>query len=211
MTLAPQTVERAVATWRRWQESPAEGSLLSVVQIAGSTFVKAPPALHDRLGDLATRAFGAAHLSYADAHTLRAPACDGIVRIAPADARLARLRAVTDASEWSEAEVDRQSAIVTVAAGTSDALAAVAMVEDWFGLVGHIGVLTRADRRRTGLATAVAGAAARAALDRGLVPQWRARLGNDGSQRVAHRLGFETIGVQLFVRLPPPGSPTMEA
>jgi len=77
-------------------------------------------------------------------------------------------------------------------------------------MTGHIGVITRADRRGRGLAGVAAGAAARECLDRGLLPQWRARVGNDASQRVAERLGFVTLGVQIFIRSRELPSPTME-
>jgi RimJ/RimL family protein N-acetyltransferase len=55
--------------------------------------------------------------------------------------------------------------------------------------------------RGTGLASKVGSAAAAHALTLGLVPQWRSRIGNDASARVADRLGFVELGTQQTVRV----------
>ncbi len=208
MKLADATVERAVETWRRWEAEPSPGSL-SIVKIASATFTKTPEGLLDRVDDIPGRVFGAARLAYADAGTLRAEAHDNIEEVLIDDPRLARMEAAADHDEWWEGVVIPDRAAHAVV-GADGELEAIGMVETWFGMTGHIGVITRADRRGRGLAGVAAGAAARECLDRDLLPQWRARVGNDASQHVADRLGFVTIGVQIFVRSGPLLSSTME-
>lgn len=55
------------------------------------------------------------------------------------------------------------------------------------------------DARRRGLASKVGSAAANHALALGLVAQWRSRIGNDASARVADQLGFVELGTQMTV------------
>ncbi|MFM9609049.1 GCN5-related N-acetyltransferase [Streptomyces sp. V2] len=69
----------------------------------------------------------------------------------------------------------------------------------WPTAVAHLCVLTAPEARGRGLATEVAGAAVRHALEAGLLPQWRARAG--ASRRVAGKLGFREVGEQVSVRL----------
>ncbi|MDX3383988.1 GNAT family N-acetyltransferase [Streptomyces niveiscabiei] len=69
----------------------------------------------------------------------------------------------------------------------------------WPTAVAHLCVLTAPEARGRGLATEAAGAAVRHALEAGLLPQWRARVG--ASRRVAGKLGFREVGEQVSVRL----------
>lgn len=78
---------------------------------------------------------------------------------------------------------------------------AAAGYQIWQRELAHIGVLTARPARRRGLATAVAGAATRHALAKGLVAQWRTR--TPASLKVAGHLGFEEVGWQLAFRLGP--------
>jgi len=204
--LAAGSVERALATWRAWAaESP--GDTLSIVQIAGHVFVRAPKDLARRFEPATMRG---ARLSYADASSLRVPQPEATVVVGLDDDRLARLEAATPHDEWWEAVTWPKDGRVHAVVAPDGELDAIAMVEDWYGIAGHIGVVTRPDRRGRGQGRVAAGAAALDALARGLLPQWRARIGNHASQRVADRLGFVTIGIQLFVRLPGVASTTME-
>jgi hypothetical protein len=71
--------------------------------------------------------------------------------------------------------------------------------EEWQGLIGHLGVLVRPDVRRMGLGAYAAAIAMEEAFTEGLVPQWRAALGNTASQHLAGTLGFELAGSQTTV------------
>jgi hypothetical protein len=78
--------------------------------------------------------------------------------------------------------------------------------QEWQGIVGHLGVLTPPQFRRQGFGVVAAAIATNDALDAGLVPQWRSRVENQGSRRVAARLGFVEVGSQTTVLLNPWGS-----
>jgi RimJ/RimL family protein N-acetyltransferase len=175
---------------------------MSVVQIAGAVFSHAPDDMLARLDDLGGCVVGAARLSYADEATLKAPDTSAVEDIDVHDPRLARMEAAADHDEWWEAVCLPKDDIVQAAVDADGELEAIGMIEDWSGITGHIGVITRADCRGQGLAGVVAGAAAQRALEQGMLPQWRARVGNDASQRACERLGFVTLGVQIFVRFP---------
>lgn len=73
--------------------------------------------------------------------------------------------------------------------------------EEWQGLIGHVGVLVRPDVRRMGLGAYAGAIAMEEAFTEGLIPQWRAALGNTGAQRVAASLGFELAGSQTTMLL----------
>jgi GNAT superfamily N-acetyltransferase len=72
--------------------------------------------------------------------------------------------------------------------------------EEWQGLIGHLGVLVRPDVRLMGLGSYAGAIAMEEAFTEGLIPQWRAALGNTGAQRVAAALGFELAGSQTTVQ-----------
>jgi hypothetical protein len=71
--------------------------------------------------------------------------------------------------------------------------------EEWQGLIGHLGVLVRPDVRLMGLGAYAGAIAMEEAFTEGLIPQWRAALGNTGAQHVAAALGFELAGSQTTV------------
>jgi hypothetical protein len=73
--------------------------------------------------------------------------------------------------------------------------------EEWQGILGHLGVLTPPEQRRSGRGTTAAALALNDALDAGLVPQWRTRVDNVASRRMARRLGFVEVGAQTTVTL----------
>jgi hypothetical protein len=73
--------------------------------------------------------------------------------------------------------------------------------EEWQGILGHLGVLTPPEQRRSGRGTTAAALALNDALDAGLVPQWRTRVDNVASRRMARRLGFVEVGAQTTVAL----------
>jgi RimJ/RimL family protein N-acetyltransferase len=104
--------------------------------------------------------------------------------------------------EWLEASADEPGA-ARVGIVEEGALLAVASLQIWDDIVGHVGVYTHHDVRGRGLAARTASAVIRDAIARGLVPQWRARIDNEGSVAVAARLGCVPAGRQIFVRVRP--------
>ena len=74
-------------------------------------------------------------------------------------------------------------------------LAAVCGHRRWPNGVAHLSVVTAPAHRRQGHGRAAAGGALRAALDAGLLPQWRARV--PASQALAADLGLVRLGAQL--------------
>lgn len=79
------------------------------------------------------------------------------------------------------------------------AVVAAAGFRAWPGDVAHLSVLSAPEVRGLGYGRLVARAATTAALDAGLLPQWRARV--EPSQRIARSLGYRDLGSQLSVRL----------
>ncbi len=69
----------------------------------------------------------------------------------------------------------------------------------WPQRIAHLCVLVHPDARGRGLARRVAAGAIAAALEEGLLPQWRAR--GETSKAVARRLGLIEVGSQLSFRL----------
>jgi GNAT superfamily N-acetyltransferase len=72
---------------------------------------------------------------------------------------------------------------------------------EWEQILAHLGVLTAPSARRQGWATRAAAVATNEALDRGLIPQWRARTGNTASLALAEKLGYLPLGRQTTVLL----------
>jgi RimJ/RimL family protein N-acetyltransferase len=213
MPLRPETVERVVAMWSARWPAPHEVPTVSVVTIGDRTFSTAPPHLRDRLIDPPTNVdalvarlggdverFGTARLAYADDRTLRPVGRDGIEAVPEDDPRLGALERSADHAEWLEASAD-EPCEARYGVAEKGELLALSTMQVWEDAVGHFGVFTRADRRNRGLAGRVAGHASAVALDRGLVAQWRSSEGNVASAAVADRLGFVTLGWQLFVRV----------
>ena len=156
--------------------------------------------LRRAVGPIRERRSGAARLAYAELSTLHVVDTAGVVRVDDADPRLAALAAASDTAEWTEASAD-EAAPFRYGYAEGDELLSVASLHVWDDTIGQLGVFTRAEARGRGLARAAASAAIMIACDASLVPQWRSRVGNEASARVADRLGFVAIGRQLFVRL----------
>lgn len=102
-----------------------------------------------------------------------------------------------DVAEVGLAEMSR----VLVTLDDREQPTAGAGYDEWQGLLGHLGVLTPPELRRTGRGTLAAALALNDALDAGLVPQWRARVDNVASRRLARRLGLVEAGSQTTVVL----------
>jgi len=102
-----------------------------------------------------------------------------------------------DVAEVGLAEMSR----VFVTLDDRDQPTAGAGYDEWQGILGHLGVLTPPEQRRCGRGTVAAALALNDALDVGLVPQWRTRVENTASRRLARRLGFTEVGAQTTVAL----------
>ena len=147
---------------------------------------------------------GIASISYADEATLRK----------------ARLSDKARLSNWQEAESilsscteteQEESGIAAMpfqfAADSADGKpSAVAGYEVWNDKIAQLGVLTKPEHRNQGLASSAAHAAAQAALDTGLIPQWRCQIGNMSSHRLSQNLGFHSVGLQLAINVVPSSS-----
>jgi RimJ/RimL family protein N-acetyltransferase len=220
--LGAETIDRVTAMWARWEADafPDDFDGVAVVSFAGRRFVRAPKhldayvrddppvdldALAARLGDHVVHRSGAAWLSYGEPHSLQLVVTNGLVPIADDDPRMARLEQQAVSDEWLEASADEPCAS-RVGVVEGDSIVALATLQIWDDAVGHIGVYTHHDARGRGLAARSASAVIGDTIERGLVPQWRARIGNDPSAAVAARLGFVPAGHQIFVRVrPAPG------
>jgi len=196
----------------RWDAVPAA----SVVRIAGTTVVGAPPraleklasldpaslldpeSLMNALEGLSPTLFGAAVLSYLDAGTFT-PVSDRRAAAAARDEVEPMLRALPSAErdESGLEEMDRWW-VVTAADGTP---LAAAGCETWNGALAHLGVAVAPQARGTGSGAAAASAAIEHALGDGLVVQWRSGVRNHASRRLGARLGAVPLGEQVTVDL----------
>jgi len=209
------TAARVHEYWRAWATASVPDDALGLVVIDGVRYIQAPSHLIDRIaaaepdgvdallraaGVEATRS-GEARLAYAyaDAPTVRLADAGDIERVGDDDPRLAALAAGADQPEWLEASAD-EPAPYRYGCTDGDELLAVASLHNWNDLIGQVSVFTRADARGRGLAACVAAAAITQSFADGLVPQWRSRIGNDASARVADKLGFVALGTQAFAR-----------
>ena len=120
---------------------------------------------------------------------------------------VASVGAALPEDEWAEAGVQEMEHRWVVRGeedadgqGSDDAVA-IAGYQRWHGTVAHVGVAAAPAQRGQGFAFSAASAAIGAAIDAGLVAQWRGRVGNAGSLRLAERLGFTRLGLQSAVAL----------
>jgi GNAT superfamily N-acetyltransferase len=213
MALRPETVDRVTAMWHR----PALGPTVSVVTLGSDTFLCAPAFLHDRVaaldptldavlhefGDEVEKIVATVRLAYADDQVADLAPTDGVVQIQDNDRRQRGLYARADPDEMLEASADEPSD-VRYAIGVRTTVLAIAMLRFRDDTVGHIGVFTDQRARGRGLAGAVASAAVFETLRRGYIAQWQSRVENHASARVADKLGFETLGGRVVVRVRQP-------
>lgn len=73
----------------------------------------------------------------------------------------------------------------------------------WAEQLAHMGVLTSPAARGRGYGILAAAVGTNAALDAGLIPQWRSRWDNEPSKRIAQVLGYEPAGSQTTVFIDP--------
>ncbi|MFI7448435.1 GNAT family N-acetyltransferase [Nonomuraea sp. NPDC049714] len=165
------------------------------------------PGLADLLADLGRLpgalpvddVLGPASLAYVDAGGF--VAAQGSAAVERLQAGDAGVRALLDAADEAETGESGLREILSDAFVLREGqeVVAVAGYRPWLNTAAHVSVLTAAHRRGEGLAKAVASAAVADALERGLLPQWRAR--PEASRRVARALGFDEVGAQVSVRL----------
>lgn len=193
----------------------ADASALVVVELSDACVVVGPPPVTAQLqgldkGELLDvtlmvarleffqpRPIGTASLSYRDARlTSRVSVTTG-----PADPTMVEeLQEEVSADEWHESGLSDMPQ--HWAALTPDGrIAALAGFERWGADIAQMGVAANRTERGRGYAAAAAGEAMTAAMNDGLIAQWRCQVGNTASQRLAARLGFTPLGRQAAVAL----------
>ncbi len=140
---------------------------------------------------------GSAHLLFTGSR----PAASSLEVVPGEDRDLVKVRAAVVDEEWAEAGVEPMAHHWAVRDGREPL--AVAGYQRWHTTIAHIGVVVAARHRRRGFAAAAATAAVGGAIDAGLIAQWRCRIGNAASLRLAGRLGFTRLGSQSAVALGP--------
>lgn len=167
--------------------------------------VEDPAALAAELSGLPVeRIVGPAFIGYGS----RASVEEALPRLRPAspvtdsDAAAVRaLRAACTEEEWSHGGCDPRAVPAFGSYASNGALAALAGYLTWGGEIAHIAVVAAPDHRGAGHAKSAVAAAARHALDAGLLPQYRTLAANAPSMAIARELGFERYGSSVFVRL----------
>jgi len=143
------------------------------------------------------RPIGTASLSYRDARLARRVS---VTTALAAPAMVERLQEGVSAGEWDESGLsgmpNRWAALTP-----EGRVAALAGFERWGTDIAQMGVATSPAERGRGYAAAAAGEAMTAALDDGLVAQWRCQVGNAASERLAAYLGLTLLGRQAAVAL----------
>ncbi|WES63564.1 GNAT family N-acetyltransferase [Microbacter sp. GSS18] len=225
--LSSRARERILAAWasavgtppdelRRGEETIVERPDLAAVIVAevdGHRLVAAPPIVVDTVRAAAWEALIDAH---ALARMLPVPAAPigtadllfterrpdrpwvRVTEAGPADLRAVRTGVAE--SEWQESGLDEMHR-AWVSWAAEGRPAAVAGFSPWHTHLAQLGVIARAEGRRAGFASAAAATAVRAAIEAGLIAQWRSRRGNDASMRLGQRLGFVRLGVQSAAAL----------
>jgi GNAT superfamily N-acetyltransferase len=141
---------------------------------------------------------GPATLAYLAPEEFRPHGDGGADQLPNGHAGVARLVAGVPAEDASESGMGAVTSPV-FAVRQRGRIVSVAGYRSWPCSVAHLSVLTHPRLRGRGLARIAASAAARHALEHGLLPQWRAR--PFASRRVAQALGFREMGQQLSLLL----------
>jgi GNAT superfamily N-acetyltransferase len=144
------------------------------------------------------RIIGPASLSYAE----QVPSPNHAVRSLTAQDQMAlqRLQAACEFTEWEHGGSDsRSSSMSGVFAG--DDLVSVSGYEQWGDAIAHISVVTHPAHRGRGYARTAVAEVARAALNAGLIPQYRTLESNGPSMSVARSLGFVHYATSVAVKL----------
>lgn len=164
--------------------------------------VAAPETLRHLLAPaLVDRVIGPAYLDYADDESLRTPDLRDTRQLTPADQPVVdALKANCLAADWEPKGFDLQTRPSFGAFDSDGALVAIADFEVWGGHIAHFGLVADPGVRGRGHGTRAFAAAARSALDAGLVLQYRVLADNFPSLRVAAKLGFARYGWSVAAR-----------
>lgn len=170
------------------------------------------PVLMRLASDHGARPLGAAELSYTDARVEHADL--------PTTQDEAAVVALEDACSPADVDevglgsmphrwvlLDRPDSAVTESEDDCASAAPVPLAGSgyvvWADRLAHMGVLTSPAARGRGYGVLAAALGTNAALEAGLIPQWRARWDNEASKRMAQVLGYELVGSQTTVFINP--------
>jgi len=153
------------------------------------------------LDDYNVDPIGIASISYADSETLKKSSSFANSR----EGDLQEVELILSACAESERE---ESGVATmpfifIAESITGKPAAVASYEIWSDKIAQLGVLTKPEYRKLGLAASAVQKSIQSALGSALVPQWRCRIGNSSSERLSRTLGFHNVGFQLAIDVLP--------
>lgn len=158
-----------------------------------------PEQLAELFGNERFRVIGPAYIGYAERIVSPAPPAARI--LVKEDFPLVdELQRACAGDEWDHggSEVETSPAAGAFEDGR---LASLAGYEVWDESIAHISVVTHPSFRGRGLGRAVVARLAMAALEAGLVPQYRTLDANAASIRIAEALGFARYATSVAVRL----------
>src|SRR5207249_405286 len=145
---------------------------------------------------------GPAFIGYATETSFTPPA-DTVARpLTSMDAQSVQaLRVSCTAQEWEHGG-SAFGKVPTFGAFNEDGrLAALAGYKIWSEKIAHLSIVCNPTLRGRGFGRAAVAAATHAAMQHGLLPQYRTLASNTPSKRIASRLGFEEYGYSVFVKL----------
>jgi hypothetical protein len=231
LALSGQTKERIRAGWASELQVPIaaltcenrsivprEGLTVVIsLQLENSTVVVCPPILepilsnlsNDELLDMVTLKYilksfdpnpiGTANISYADHNTLVTRA--GLVKAHQSGPdEISNILTKCSDLEQLESGLSKMPFHFSVESPSGKSVS-LSGFEDWYGEIAQLGVLTIPQERGRGYGFIVASAAAFAALEQNLIPQWRSRIDNIPSKQLGLQLGFNHLGLQLALEV----------
>lgn len=166
-------------------------------QIAAAD-VRGPDQFAETFRPLGLVVIGPAYMGYAD---VIGGTKVGARRLSGSDASaVSTLRAACSTTEWEHggSDVDEQECTGLFVNGE---LVSLSGYKVWANSLAHIYVVTHPAFRGRGFGRCVVGEAARMAMEKGLVPQYRTLESNRASVRVAESLGFVKVASSVAVRL----------
>jgi RimJ/RimL family protein N-acetyltransferase len=199
--------------------SREDSTWVAVVELEGSQVISAPPFaipllrrldlrdlldlkfLVSVLSDFSPSPVGSALLLY-DEMAARKPITDQSIRVATTE-RVDRFLVRCEASEVAESGLREMRTVFDEVDSSGDSVA-IAGYETWSETVAQLGVLVDPLQRGRGIGRRVANAAIDDAHSKSLIPQWRVRVDNVPSVRLAAQLGFTQLGSQLALEIAAP-------
>jgi GNAT superfamily N-acetyltransferase len=158
--------------------------------------------------DDAERIIGPVEVYYADETNFRTEQGHRGRALLASDSEAYRVLVTALDPKVEDISVSSEDGFPAFGAFSDERLCSVASYEVWKPSIAHIRVATHPNYRRRGFAKAAIQALAAAALDRGLILQWRAVAWNENSLSLARELGFTYYCSTLYVRLRnPEGEP----